>query len=91
MNETGNERHNCAETVPAILEMEPKAARMAWMCWMADHDLSAGTELYASAKFVLMSIEMVILNLGRDAEPWTRKRLAEQLATFAELLRQWRG
>lgn len=71
--------------IPEILGMEPKAARMAWMRWMADHDLHNGTELYASAKFVLMSIDMVILNLGRDAEPWTRKNLEQRLADFEAL------
>lgn len=82
MNETGNEQHICAETVPSILDMDPKAARRAWQRFMADHDWT--NHLWGMAERVRLSIGELILNLGRPAEETSRKNLADRLAKFKE-------
>ena len=66
--------------LPSILEMEPKKARRAWARFMADNDF-VGNE-FVRAEYVRLSIEELILNQGREAEPTSRNNLASQIAIF---------
>lgn len=69
----------------------PKQLRRAWLRFIADNNWSTGSEIYRQAQSVLLSIDMLILNLGREAEAWARRDLAKQLAAFSALRVNGRG
>lgn len=71
--------------------MGAKEARRAWLRFMADQDLDVGSAIYRQAQSVLFSIEMLVLNAGRDAEAWAQRDLAKQLAAFSALRANGRG
>lgn len=87
MADTANEKI----VPPSFDGLAPKEMRRAWLRFMADRDWDRHDELFIAAEQVRLSIEMLILNVGRDAESWAGKQLEHQLAAFSAVWSQWRG
>lgn len=77
--------------IPNILEMQPKAARRAWLAFMGDHNIVSGSGLFPSGEFVRCAIDGLILNEGDGAEESARKRLEQDLTIFRQKWADWRG
>lgn len=75
--------------MPDFEGMYPKEMRRAWAVFMADHDLTG--PLHIAAEYVRLSIEELILNLNRDAEPNSRRNLDQKIATFRQMWAERRG
>lgn len=77
--------------LPDFEGMTPKEMRRTWARFRADHNWGVGTAIDAQAEAVRFSIDMLILNIGWDAEEWSRRKLEQEFAAFSRLWDYWRG
>lgn len=69
--------------LPDLAAMRPKAAHRAWTQWLADVYPLDG-KLIMEASGVGMAIAEYDLNFGKEAEPTSRKNLADRVAAFRQ-------